>query len=67
MKIASTPPKLVEARRGGEFALECSARGRPAPEVRWLKNGIPVHDQVEMNEQGDFQSVLGWRPNLPPF
>ena len=44
--MASAPPKLLEARRGGEFVLECSARGRPAPEVYWLKNGVPVHNQV---------------------
>ena len=58
MKIASTPPKVLEARRGGEFALECSARGRPAPEVAWLKNGDPVHNQVRKYEDNHIGCVI---------
>ena len=64
MKIASAPPKLLEARRGGEFVLECSARGRPAPEVTWLKNGIPLHDQVRASIY-DIHRILEFFDPLP--
>lgn len=33
---------VVEARTRGDVTLRCEVRGRPAPLVRWLKDGEPL-------------------------
>ncbi|XP_060808751.1 neogenin [Amyelois transitella] len=38
----SVPAAALAARARGDAVLACAARGRPAPAVRWLKDGEPL-------------------------
>ncbi|KAK2497112.1 hypothetical protein MC885_006692 [Smutsia gigantea] len=48
--VVYVPPSIREDRRGANVSgvagqsltLECDAKGSPAPEVVWLKNGQPI-------------------------
>ncbi len=44
--MSGAPPEKIMARANGEAVIECSARGRPAPEITWLKDGVPVRKEV---------------------
>ena len=41
--FAEAPPKFVEARQHGKVLLECTATGTPGPQIKWYKNGKPLH------------------------
>ena len=43
VEFSEVPPKFVEARQHGKVLLECAATGTPAPEVKWYKDGKPLH------------------------
>ena len=43
VSFAEAPPKFIEARKHGKVLLECAAKGEPAPQIKWYKNGKPLH------------------------
>lgn len=43
VEFSEAPPKFVEARQHGKLLLECAATGTPAPEIKWYKDGKPLH------------------------
>ena len=43
VQFSEAPPKFVEARQHGKVLLECSATGTPAPQIKWYKDGKPLH------------------------
>ena len=46
VSFAEAPPKFIEARKYGKVLLECSAKGEPAPQIRWYKDGKPLHKVI---------------------
>lgn len=46
VSFAEAPPKFIEARKHGKVLLECSAKGEPAPQIRWYKDGKPLHKVI---------------------
>ena len=43
VEFSEAPPKFVEARQHGKVLLECAASGEPAPQIKWYKDGKPLH------------------------
>jgi hypothetical protein len=43
VSFAEAPPKFIEARKHGKVLLECAATGTPAPQIKWYKDGKPLH------------------------
>ena len=43
VEFSEAPPKFVEARQHGKVLLECAASGTPAPQIKWYKDGKPLH------------------------
>jgi len=43
VSFAEAPPKFIEARKHGKVLLECAAKGEPAPQIKWYKDGKPLH------------------------
>ena len=50
VSFSEAPPKFVEARQFGKVLLECAATGTPAPQIKWYKDGKPLH-KVETHIQ----------------
>ena len=46
VSFAEAPPKFIEARKHGKVLLECSAKGEPAPQIKWYKDGKPLHKVI---------------------
>ena len=43
VSFSEAPPKFIEARQFGKVLLECAATGTPAPQIKWYKDGKPMH------------------------
>ena len=43
VSFSEAPPKFVEGRQHGKVLLECAATGTPAPQIKWYKDGKPLH------------------------
>ena len=46
VSFAEAPPKFIEARKHGKVLLECAAKGEPAPQIKWYKDGKPLHKVI---------------------
>ena len=48
VEFSEAPPKFVEARQHGKVLLECAASGTPAPQIKWYKDGKPLHKVIRI-------------------
>jgi hypothetical protein len=47
VSFSEAPPKFIEARQFGKVLLECAATGTPAPQIKWYKDGKPLHKDTK--------------------
>ena len=48
VSFSEAPPKFVEGRQHGKVLLECAASGTPAPQIKWYKDGKPLHKVIRI-------------------
>ena len=65
VSFAEAPPKFIEARKHGKVLLECAAKGEPAPQIKWYKDGKPLHKVINNQpSQRYFQTTFMVGPDL---